>query len=263
MYLKDTIFSSHVPAPENILPRGNWSTEYLRNSRPVNDLKRAEFDSTWLVRTLATFADKPSTEQQLIAKAYRDYLEQNKEPATAAQLYFAAFPNFAHDKFKRSTSGQLNAGKKLVEPGKWGYKLFSRLPEPYLYSLSMKNLGINASYADSRFIYYTAVIEEIKTALKKAIPEPFAWKIEVGKAGNVHTHAIGPFSTALEFLLGSERMKPIKAGTEANTIAYLLKPVAPWTQTNFTTYLQARAENQVSRLSPLAGKYGLGNSRTA
>jgi hypothetical protein len=127
----------------------------------------------------------------------------------------------------------------------------------------MKNLGLPASYADSRFVYYTVIMEEIKAALKKLILEPFAWKIEVGEAGNVHVHVIGPYAPALDYLMGSKRAKPIKLGTEVTVLAYLLKPAAPWTAGNYGIYLQARVENQGSRLSPLSGQFGLGNSRSA
>ncbi len=241
----------------------SWKTEALRNSRPSDDLRSAEFDNVWLARTLATFASKDGDEQWRIAKAYRTYLEQNRPPATAATLYFAAFPEFAHDKFQASKRQELNKAKKLLKPGKWGRKLVDKVPELYFYSLNMKNLGLHESYADSRFIYYTVVIEEIKAALRKHIPEPFAWKIEVGKAGNVHPHAIAPYAPLLRCLEGTKRMQAVEAGTEVYVIAYMLKPFAPWTQTNYGNFLRGRAENQASRLSPLSGNYGLGNSRTA
>jgi hypothetical protein len=242
----------------------DWTSERFRTSHDSsNDLHRAEFDDAWLARTLATFNDKDRKEQAKIAKAYRTFLEENHSPNEAAQLYFANFANFPHDKFKPSRRQDKIKAEKALEPGKWGYRLVSQVPELYFYSLSMDNLGLPASYADPRFIYYSVVTEDIKAALKKLIPEPFRWKIEVGKAGNVHTHAAGPFSHLLNHLEGSKRMQAIKPGTEVSTLAYTFKPVAPWTQSNYATYLQAKAENQTRNLPKLSGSYGLGYGRTA
>lgn len=233
----------------------SWKSERFRTSHSSsNDLLRAEFDDAWLARTLATFAGKTKREQFDIAKAYRTYLEKHHDPITAASLYFDNLAAFPQDRFKASKRQEQNKAKKIMEPGEWGHKLYSRLPEPYFYTLSMDNLGLPASYSDSRSIYYGVVIEEIKNALRERILQPFTWKIEVGESGNVQAHAIGPYSPVLDHLDRSKRMQAIAPGTEVNVLAYLFKPAAPWTAGNYGVYLQARAENQASRLSPLSGQ---------
>lgn len=120
----------------------------------------------------------------------------------------------------------------------------------------MANLGLPSTYADSRFVYYPLVIEEIKAAIEKLIPRPFSWKIEVGEAGNVHVHVIGPFAPALANLYfpGSVRFQPIKRGTEKRLIAYMLKPVAIYTEENYRNFLEARRDKQTAQLPRLSGQ---------
>ncbi len=217
----------------------------------------------WIRKAKLEMTGKTKPEQYRIVKTYWTHYFPNYTPQEGAALYFDNFAAFPPDRFKRSPRQERIKAENLMKPGEWGHRLYSRLPEPYFYSLSMKNLELPASYNDSRFVYYTVIIEEIKARLKEKIPEPFAWKIEVGEAGNVHVHVIGPYAPALDYLMGSKRAKSVKTGTEVTVLAYLLKPVAPWTAGNYGIYLQARVENQGSRLSPLSGQFGLGNSRSA
>jgi hypothetical protein len=193
-----------------------------------------------------------------IARSYQKFVTANYTPQDAAALYFERYPDHPPDKFYSSEFKREAAAKRALQPAGWATKLIQRLDHPntraYFYTLSVDNLGLNPSYADPRFMYYPLIVEEFKAALRKLLPAPFTWKLEVGTAGNAHLHAVAGYAPALDYLMGSERMKPIQPGTELTVLAYLEKPVAPWTPPNYANYLQAQAEKQTRTLPRLSGQ---------
>jgi hypothetical protein len=127
----------------------------------------------------------------------------------------------------------------------------------------MTHLGLPIDYADPRFIYYPLVVEEIKAAIARFIPKPYAWKIEIGNDGAVHVHILGPYAPLLDHLIfeGSKVAQPIRPGSEVTLLAYLSKPSAPFTAFNFAVYLEAKQRKQTAQLPRLSGQLGLKKSR--
>lgn len=218
----------------------------------------ADVITPWQDEKLAEHpTEKRSKAAFLIPKAYRTHYEAEYEPWEAAARYYAEFPAFAPRKFQTSTRQRKKAAEKALSLNGWAYKLFKQLEgQAFFYSLSMANLGLPGTYADSRFVYYPLVVAEIKAAIEKHIPRPFAWKIEVGEAGNTHVHIIGPFAPALANLYfpGSVRFQPVKRGTEKRLTAYMLKPAAIYTEENYRNFLEARRDKQTVQLPRLSGQ---------
>jgi hypothetical protein len=127
----------------------------------------------------------------------------------------------------------------------------------------MTHLGLPIDYADPRFIYYPLVVEEIKAAIARFIPKPYAWKVEVGNEGAVHSHIIGGYSAKLAHLIfeGSKVAQPIRPGSEITLLAYLSKPAAPFTAFNYGIYLEAKQSKQTKTLPRLSGQLGIKKSR--
>ncbi len=201
------------------------------------------------------------------ARKYRDSLD-NESPTEKAHRYFAKYPNHPPDKFYSSTRQRTKAANKALQPTGWASRLLAQLGYPttpaYFYTLSAGNLGLLIDYSDPRYLYASTVIAEIKSAIAKHIPAPYYFKIELGTHGAVHVHAIGPLATsALAHLAhpNSLRVQAIRPGTEAQLLAYLSKPVAPFTAQNYGIYLQAKATKQTKALPNLSGQIGLRRPR--
>jgi hypothetical protein len=224
------------------------STPYLPTFPPENYFA-AENDSSWDT-----------------VRKYRDSLD-NESPTEKAHRYFAKYPNYPPDKFYSSTRQRTKAANKALQPTGWATKLFNQLGYPstpaYFYTLSTGNLGLPIDYSDPRYLYAPTVIAEIKSAIAKHIPAPYYFKIELGIDGAVHVHAIGPHAPELSHLAHpqSKRVQAIRPGTELSLLAYLSKPVAPFTAQNYGIYLQAKATKQTKALPNLSGQLGIKKSR--
>jgi hypothetical protein len=225
------------------------STPYLPTFPAENNFA-AENDSSWDT-----------------VRKYRDSLD-NETPTEQAHRYFAKYPNYPPDKFYSSNRQRTKAARKALQPAGWATKLLGQLNYPntpaYFYTLSVGNLGLPIDYADPRYLYAPTVIAEIKSAIAKHIPQPYYFKIELGIDGAVHVHAIGPRSDpALAHLAHpqSKRVQAIRPGTELSLLAYLSKPVAPFTAQNYGIYLQAKATKQTKALPNLSGQLGIKKSR--
>jgi hypothetical protein len=224
------------------------STVYVSTFPPENNFA-AENDSSWDT-----------------VRKYRDSLD-NETPTEQAHRYFAKYPNYPPDRFNISTSKRKKAAKAALQPVGWASRLLGQLNWPntpaYFYTLSTGNLGLPIDYADPRYLYAPTVIAEIKAAIAKHIPQPYHWRVEVGTHGTLHVHAIGPHAPALAHLAhpNSLRVQAIRPGTELRPFAYLHKPVALWTASNYGIYLQAKATKQTSRLPNLSGQIGLKRPR--
>ncbi len=199
-------------------------------------------------------------------RKYRDSLD-NETPTEQAHRYFAKYPNYPPDRFNISTSKCKKAAKAALLPVGWASRLLKQLGYPntpaYFYTLSAGNLGLPIDYSDPRYLYAPTVIDEIKAAIAKHIPQPYHWRIEVGTHGTLHVHAIGPPAPALAHLAhpNSLRVQAIRPGTELRTFAYLHKPVALWSASNYGIYLQAKATKQTKALPNLSGQIGLKRPR--
>ncbi len=224
------------------------STPYLPTFPPENNFA-AENDSSWDT-----------------VRKYRDSLD-NESPTEKAHRYFAKYPNYPPDKFYSSTRQRTKAANKALQPSGWASRLLVQIGYPqrpaYFYTLSVANLGLPIDYADPRYLYAPTVIAEIKSAIAKHIPAPYYFKIELGIDGAVHVHAIGPYAPALAHLAhpNSLRVQAIRPGTELSLLAYLSKPVAPFTAQNYGIYLQAKATKQTKALPNLSGQIGLKRPR--
>ncbi len=224
------------------------STAYLPTF-PAEIIFAAENDSSWDT-----------------VRKYRDSLD-NETPTEQAHRYFAKYPNYPPDKFYSSTRQRTKAANKALQPSGWGTKLLGQLGYPntpaYFYTLSVANLGLPIDYADPRYLYAPTVIAEIKSAIAKHIPAPYYFKIELGIDGAVHVHTIGPHAPELSHLAhpNSLRVQAIRPGTELSLLAYLSKPVAPFTAQNYGIYLQAKATKQTKALPNLSGQIGLKRPR--
>jgi hypothetical protein len=224
------------------------STAYVSTFPPENNFA-AENDSSWDT-----------------VRKYRDSLD-NETPTEQAHRYFAKYPNYPPDRFNISTSKRKKAAKAALQPVGWASRLLAQLGYPqrpvYFYTLSVGNLGLPIDYADPRYLYAPTVIAEIKAAIAKHIPQPYHWRVEVGTHGTLHVHAIGPYAPELSHLAhpNSLRVQAIRPGTELRPLAYLQKPVALWSASNYGIYLQAKATKQTSRLPNLSGQIGLKRPR--
>ncbi len=222
---------------------------YLPTFPPENNYFSAENDSSWDT-----------------VRKYRDSLD-NESPTEKAHRYFAKYPNYPPDRFNISTSKRKKAAKAALLPVGWASRLLAQLGYPntpaYFYTLSTGNLGLPIDYADPRYLYAPTVIDEIKAAIAKHIPQPYHWRVEVGTHGTLHVHAIGPHAPALAHLAhpNSLRVQAIRPGTELRTFAYLYKPVALWSASNYGIYLQAKATKQTKALPNLSGQIGLKRPR--
>ncbi len=187
----------------------------------------------------------------------------NESPTEKARRYFAKYPSHPPDKFYTSTRQRTKAANKALQPSGWASRLLKQLGYPntpaYFYTLSAGNLGLPIDYADPRYLYAPTVIAEIKAAIAKHIPQPYYFKIELGIDGAVHVHAIGSHAPALAHLAheGSKRVQAIRPGTEVQLLAYLAKPIAPWSAANYGSYLEAVAQKQTKTLPRLSGQIGL------
>jgi hypothetical protein len=233
---------------QNYLTTFESVTPYLPTFPPEN-IFAAKNDSSWQA-----------------AREYRDSLD-NETPTEQAHRYFAKYPNYPPDRFNISTSKRKKAAKAALQPDGWANKLLGQLGYPqrpvYFYTLSAGNLGLPIDYADPRYLYAPTVIDEIKAAIAKHIPQPYHWRVEVGTHGTLHVHTIGPYAPALSHLAhpNSLRVQAIRPGTELRPFAYLQKPVALWTASNYGIYLEAKATKQTSRLPNLSGQIGLPRPR--
>jgi hypothetical protein len=211
------------------------------------------------------FAAKNDSSWDTVRK-YRDSLD-NESPTETAHRYFAKYPNYPPDRFNISTSKRKKAAKAALLPVGWASRLLKQLGYPnipaYFYTLSAGNLGLPIDYSDPRYLYASTVIDEIKAAIAKHIPQPYHWRVEVGTHGTLHVHAIGPHAPALAHLAhpNSLRVQAIRPGTELRPFAYLHKPVALWTASNYGIYLQAKATKQTKALPNLSGQLGIKKSR--
>jgi hypothetical protein len=200
------------------------------------------------------------------ARKYRDSLD-NESPTEKAHRYFAKYPNYPPDRFNISTSKRKKAAKAALLPVGWASRLLLQLEYPntpvYFYTLAVGNLGLPIDYSDPRYLYAPTVIDEIKAAIAKHVPQPYHWRIEVGTHGTLHVHAIGPHAPALAHLAhpNSLRVQAIQPDTELRTFAYLHKPVALWSAANYGIYLQAKATKQTKALPNLSGQIGLKRPR--
>jgi hypothetical protein len=188
------------------------------------------------------------------ARAYLNYYLNHYPIEQAAARYFEAYPKHPLDKLEDRKAKRKKLAKKALLPGGWADRLLTALnPNAYFYTLSMANLKLPATYADSSFMYIELVIKNIKDAIAKLIPRPYYFKIESGKNNTLHVHVIGPFSPQLSHLMGSERAKTISPDNEFARVKYVLKPVAAYTEHNLKTYLQAKADLQTKNLPTLSG----------
>jgi hypothetical protein len=245
MYLKDTIFSSLVPIAKEIFSAG--------------------FEMAWYEEQLPEHTDKTDRNWQAV-RDYRDSLD-NQSPTEQAHRYYAKYPSYPPDRFYTSTRQRLASAKRALQPVGFATRLFKQLDHPkthaYFYSLHMTHLGLPIDYADPRFIYYPLVVEEIKAAIARFIPKPYAWKIEIGNDGAVHVHILGPYAPKLAHLIfeGSKVAQPIRPGSEITLLAYLSKPAAPFTAFNYAVYLEAKQSKQTKTLPRLSGQLGIKKSR--
>jgi hypothetical protein len=245
MYLKDTIFSSLVSAPEKIFSAG--------------------FDTAWQDEPLLEHTDRTDKNWESVRK-YRDSLD-NQSPTEQAHRYHARYPSYPPDRFYTSTRQRLASAKRALQPVGFATRLFKQLEHPkthaYFYSLHMRHLDLPLDYSDPRYIYYPLVVEEIKAAIGRFIPKPYAWKVEVGNEGAAHLHIIGGYSPKLAHLIfeGSKVAQPIRPGSEVTLLAYLSKPAAPFTAFNYAVYLEAKQSKQTKTLPRLSGQLGLKKSR--
>ncbi len=201
------------------------------------------------------------------ARDYQRYCIYNYEPFEAGSLYYLSFPDFAPDKFYSTTWQRKAKARRALRPVGFATRLLLQLGYPntpaYFYTLSVGNLGLPIDYANPSYLYAPTVIAEIKAALARYLPKPYYFKIEVGIDGAVHVHAIGPPAPALAHLAhpNSLRVQAIRPGTEVQLLAYLSKPVAPFTAQNYGIYLQAKATKQTKALPNLSGQLGIKKSR--
>jgi hypothetical protein len=232
---------------------------------PEIEIISAGFDTAWYEEQLPEHTDKTDKNWQAV-RDYRDSLD-NESPTEKAHRYFARYPSYPPDRFYSSTRQRLASAKRALRPVGFATRLFKQLGCPntraYFYSLHMKHLGLPIDYADPRFIYYPLIIAEIKAAIARFIPKPYAWKIEVGNEGAVHLHIIGGYSPLLDHLVfeGSKVAQPIRPGSEITLLAYLSKPAAPFTAFNYAVYLEAKQSKQTKTLPRLSGQLGLKKSR--
>jgi hypothetical protein len=225
----------------------------------------AGIEMAWQDETLPEHTDKTDKNWQVV-RNYRDSLD-NESPTEKAHRYYAKYPNYPPDRFYTSTRQRLASAKRALRAVGWASRLFHQLKHPntcaYFYSLHMPHLGLPIDYADPRFIYYPLVVEEMKAAIARFIPKPYAWKVEVGNEGAVHPHIIGGYSPKLAHLIfeGSKVAQPIRPGSEITLLAYLSKPAAPFTAFNYAVYLEAKQRKQTAQLPRLSGQLGLKKSR--
>jgi hypothetical protein len=230
--------------PENFAEdKADWQNEPLPEHTPITDKDWAK------------------------ARAYRDSLDR-ESPADRATRYFARYPAYPPDRFHSTGAARKAAAAKALQPVGWATKLFQQLDHPnspaYFYSLHMTHLKLSVDYADPRFMYYPLVVEEIKAAIAAHVPAPYYWKLEVGLEGAAHVHLIAgrPHQQLTHLVFdGSKVIQPVRPGTEAQLVAYLAKPTAPWTASNYGIYLEAVAAKQTSRLPNLSGQVGLTRQR--
>jgi hypothetical protein len=232
---------------------------------PENNLFSAGLDTAWYEEQLLEHTDKTDRNWQAV-RDYRDSLD-NESPKEKAHRYFARYPNYPPDRFCTSTRQRLASAKRALQPTGWATKLFKQLNHPstpaYFYSLHMTHLGLPLDYSDPRYTYYPLVVEEIKAAITRFIPKPYAWKLEVGNEGAVHLHIIGGYAPKLAHLIfeGSKVAQRIRPGSEVTLLAYMSKPAAPFTATNYAIYLEAKQSKQTKNLPCLSGQRGLKRNR--
>ncbi len=241
MHLQNTIFHSPVP--------------------PSEKLFSGEVEMAWQDEKLLDHTDKTDRNWQAV-RDYRDSLD-NESPKEKAHRYFARYPSYPPDRFHTTTAARTRAAKRALQTTGWATKLFKQLNHPstpaLFYSCHMTHLGLPIDYSDLRFIYYPLVVEEIKAAIARYIPHPYAWKIEIGNEGAVHPHIIGGYAPKLAHLIfeGSKVAQPVRPGSEVTLLAYLSKPAAPFTATNYAIYLEAKQSKQTKNLPCLSGQRGL------
>ncbi len=243
MHLQNTIFHSPVP--------------------PSEKLFSAEVEIAWQDEKLLEHTDKTDRNWKAV-RDYRDSLD-NESPKEKAHRYFARYPSYPPDRFHTTSAARTRAAKGALRPVAWATKLFQQVNHPHttalFYSLHMTHLGLPLEYSDPRFIYYPLVVEEIKAAIARFIPKPYAWKIEIGNEGAAHLHILAGYAALLDHLIfeGSKVAQPVRPGSELTLLAYLSKPAAPFTATNYAIYLEAKQSKQRKTLPRLSGQLGLKN----
>jgi hypothetical protein len=235
---------------------------------PPEIIFAAGFDD-WQKEPLAEHASKQNKEQEwFYANSYHQHCLERYEPREAARRYFDAYPDFARDKFYTTGRRREDAAKAaLAKPTAWATKLFKQLDYPntpaYFYSLHMTHLGLPDTYADPRFIYYQAVVDEIKAAIAANIPKPYYYKLEVGQHSGLHVHLIASTAPPLAHLEGSRLAERVYE--PFGLLRYLAKPVAPFTAFNYATYLEARSTRPSTgkgrNVPTLSGRVGVSRQR--
>lgn len=197
------------------------------------------------------------------ARVYRGKLayEYRNDYLTRAKLEIQHQPKHPPDKLHTTGNKRKNAAKKTLA-ARDGKGLLTQATNLHFASLDWPHIGLSEAYDDPRLLFTyelrEAVLERL-TALCAGIP--FRYAIELGKEkiagelGKLHVHLVlGEVPLSLKHLAyeGSEIIKPIKAGTEVKTFAYLEKPPLFFQPYSYALFLEAD-ETKTKRLPNLRG----------
>ncbi len=140
------------------------------------------------------------------ARTYLAGITDDADLEDEARIIYETFPTYPPDHFLETTSKRSRRMHKAFGGGDgWAFRLWTKLDEPYAYTLHADHLGLPPECSDPANFYCKKNVDRWKDAIKASFTPPLHWKLELCE--RVHLHLITDVTLAC-LILEQETCQP-------------------------------------------------------